>query len=206
MWCSFHRAVRELSASDTAPSLGAMRPCLPDGPWAVVDLEATGPDPFDAAIVEVGVVLLDTHGQIEGEFSSLVDPGCAIEPNVHGLCDADVANAPVFRSIAPRLWNLLEGRVLVGHEVSFEQAMLRRHFAQADLTYDPVAVCTRQNLRLLDVKSRSLGAVCQELSIRLDNPHRALPDARATADLLVHYLQRTRFEGQSLLVPFGGCR
>jgi len=177
-----------------------------DEPFAVVDVEATSSDPTSARVIEVGVVLLDAHGELEGSFESLVNPQVPFAANVHGLTLADVASAPTFDAIAPEVHQLLAGRVVVAHEASFDLAMLRRELGQRWFRLEPVSVCTRENLAALGVSSRSLVDVCRELGIEHPRPHRALPDATATAELLRRYLRSARFDGHSLLVPHGGCR
>lgn len=208
MLCTYHQGVVEFlsGAPDASRGLGRSRSCLGDEPFAVVDVEATSGDPMSARVIEVGLVLLDAHGQLEGRFESLVDPGIPFGANVHGLTPADVASAPPFSAIADEVAAHLRGRVLVAHEATFDLAMLRQELARCGHRLDPVAVCTRENLPALGVRARSLVQVCAELGIDHPTPHRALPDAQATAELWSRYLERAHVEGYSLVVPHGGCR
>ena len=208
MLCTYHRGVVDFltGAPEASRGLGRSRPCMGDEPFAVVDVEATSGDLLSARVIEVGIVLLDAHGQLEGRFESLVDPGVGFGGNVHGLCPDDVATAPPFSAIADEVAAHLRGRVLVAHEASFDLAMLRGELGRCGHRLDPVAVCTRENLPALGVRARSLVGVCAELGIDHRSPHRALPDAEATAELWCRYLERAHVEGYSLVVPHGGCR
>lgn len=208
MWCPYHASVRELLDDPAASTAGlhAHASCLAGRGWAVLDLEATSSDPLHARILEVGLVLLDEDGALESRHHWLIQPGVSFGPNVHGITPADVTDQPPFAAIAGELVALLTGRTLVAHEASYDTALLARELAIAGYRLDSPAVCTRENLTTLGIDVRSLVEVCANLAIEHPHPHRALPDAEATAELLGRYLERAQIEGQSLLLPHAGCR
>jgi len=89
--------------------------------FAVVDLETTGLYPSTDRVVEVAVVHLNTNAEITGQFCTLINPGRDVGPTYHhGIKAADVHNAPTFAAAAESLWQLLTGRVLVAHNVTFD--------------------------------------------------------------------------------------
>lgn len=100
--------------------------------YAVVDVETTGLSPVRDRIVEIGVVLLDESGEPEGEWQSLVNPlrgmGAVF---VHGLTDADVADAPTLADLLPQIRGLFSGRALVAHNATFDVGFLNASFARA---------------------------------------------------------------------------
>ncbi|MCZ2817894.1 exonuclease domain-containing protein [Modestobacter sp. VKM Ac-2984] len=157
---------------------------------AVLDLETTGLRPGVDRVVEVGVVLLDDRGEVEGEFCTLVNPGRDVGPtSVHGISARDVADAPAFADIAGYLSHLLAGRLLVAHNALFDLRFLGREFGRAGL---PIALspslCTMRLAPLFfGAGTRSLQALCDYMSIPLE-AHAALNDARATAELLIRML------------------
>ena len=58
---------------------------------AVVDVETTGLNPATDRIIEIGVVTLDERGNVEGEWTSLINPECPVSAQfVHGITDDDV--------------------------------------------------------------------------------------------------------------------
>ncbi len=66
-----------------------------------VDLETTGLIPGYDRIVEIGAVAFSRAGDVEAEFSELVDPGIPIPlvaSRVNGITDGMVAN---MKSIRP---------------------------------------------------------------------------------------------------------
>lgn len=93
----------------------------PDG-FAVLDTETTGLN--DAArIVEIAAY----SGTGEKLIDTLVNPGVPIPAaatRIHGIADADVADAPAFGEILPELTRALTGRRIVIYNVEFDTARL----------------------------------------------------------------------------------
>jgi DNA polymerase-3 subunit epsilon len=81
--------------------------------FAVLDLETTGTGQL-CRIVEIALLLLSPDGEIEQEWSTVINPGVPI-PNaaVHGLNDSLATSAPNFAAVAQTLTALPEGRLMV---------------------------------------------------------------------------------------------
>ncbi|AOS64954.1 exonuclease domain-containing protein [Actinoalloteichus hymeniacidonis] len=162
--------------------------------YAVLDTETTGFTPGWHRVVEIGVVLLDVDGAVEGEWCTLINPERDLGPqHVHGISAANVRSAPLFADIAGDLAELLAGRVLVGHNLSFDVDFLAFEYGRLGLDV-PLAVmpglCTMQLAeRYLDIPARSLAACCAAVGVPLIEAHSAQHDAYATAGLLASYLQ-----------------
>ena len=162
--------------------------------YAVVDLETTGLEPQDEAIIEVGVVLLDPHGREQLRWDSLVNPHRHPGPTrIHGITPDDLTDAPELGTLAPGLVELLRGRVLVAHNIRFDASFLlpalRLELGAAALPRKIPQVCTMNWARsFIDTPSRSLVRCCQVCGIELASHHRAIDDAAACAQLLSHYL------------------
>ncbi|MFJ6617079.1 exonuclease domain-containing protein [Kitasatospora sp. NPDC091335] len=160
--------------------------------FAVVDVEATGRSPWRHRMVEVAVVLLDERLRPEGEFATLLDPLGPVGPtHVHRIRQRDVEGAPRFREIAPRLLELLAGRVLVGHHVSCDHAFLDREFARIGVPLPSVPLlCTMRLARahLPAARGHGLAACAEAAGLGWYPAHTALGDARVTAELLRHCL------------------
>lgn len=162
--------------------------------YAVVDLETTGLEPQDEAIIEVGVVLLDPHGREQLHWDSLVNPHRHPGPtHIHAITPEDLTDAPELGTLAPALAELLRGRVLVAHNVRFDASFLlpalRTALGPAALPRKIPQVCTMNWARsFIDTPSRSLVRCCQVCGIELASHHRAIDDAAACAQLLNHYL------------------
>lgn len=162
--------------------------------YAVVDLETTGLEPQDEAIIEVGVVLLDPRGREQLRWDSLVNPHRHPGPTrIHGITPDDLTDAPELGTLAPALVELLRGRVLVAHNIRFDASFLlpalRLELGAAALPHKIPQVCTMNWARsFIDTPSRSLVRCCQACGIELASHHRAIDDAAACAQLLSHYL------------------
>ncbi|MCK9462298.1 MAG: 3'-5' exonuclease [Proteobacteria bacterium] len=74
------------------------------------DTETTGLDPIEDRIVQIGGVFLRRGELVGPRRSSLVNPGVPIPPDVtaiHGITDADVADAESFAAVGPRFVEFL---------------------------------------------------------------------------------------------------
>lgn len=102
---------------------------------AVFDLESTVPESKEQrqAILEFGTVIVDMFGQFElASFGTLVHNGPITPFSVqcNGITEAMVERAPKFQEIADRVFDLLDGRVWVGHNIGyFDIPLLNAEFA-----------------------------------------------------------------------------
>ncbi|MFX4512915.1 exonuclease domain-containing protein, partial [Acinetobacter baumannii] len=72
--------------------------------------------------------------EVEGKYSTLINPKVPIQKYVQGLTgitDAMVANAPAFEDVAPNIYNLLKDRVFVAHNVNFDYSFVKHQFYNA---------------------------------------------------------------------------
>lgn len=164
--------------------------------YAVIDLETTGFDARDRdRIVEVGIVRIDADGNELGTFSTLIDPGrCVGAAGVHHIDDAMVRDAAPFTEIAPAILAWLEGTVVVAHNAEFEDAFLSAEFARAGFRVPRVPAVDTLPLAqaYVPTSNHKLSTVCDWAGITIRNPHTALGDARATAQLLPVLLAHRR--------------
>jgi DNA polymerase III epsilon subunit family exonuclease len=179
--------------------------------YAVIDLETTG---FDARhrdrIVEVGIVRIDADGHELGAFSTLIDPGRPVgAEGVHHIDEAMVRDAPSFAEIAPAVLAWLEGTVVVAHNAEFEDAFLSAELTRAGLR--PPRVPALDTLPLaqahVPTPNHKLRTLCDWASITIHQPHTALGDARATAQLLPVLLAHRRrpLRWGTPMRPLGGA-
>lgn len=164
--------------------------------FTVVDLETTGGSPQTCAITEVGAVRV-RGGEREGELTTLVSPGTTIPRQITvltGISDQLVADAPPITAILPMLLELWRGSVLVAHNARFDVSFL--NVALGELDYPPIdlpVVCTATLARRLvkdEVRNCRLATLARHFRTLQDPTHRALPDARATVEVLHALLER----------------
>lgn len=177
--------------------------------YAVVDLETTGFWGTDR-VVEVAVVCLDSRGQVEREYASLVNPSrdMGATPEIHGVTPAMAGTAPPFREVADDLLQMLPGRVLVAHNASFDHRFLGQEFTRLGIDLPGQAVlCTRLLASdLLDLANPSLPRLCDCLDVLIEGHHSALGDARACARAFGCLLERARDAGARTLADLGLAR
>lgn len=153
--------------------------------FAIVDCETTGFGKHDR-IVEVAAVVVDgASGAVVDEYDTLVNPQRDTGPvGVHGVTASMVEAAPVFDEVAGALALRLHGAVLVAHNLSFDVRMLRQEYERLD-----TGIEEGQGHCTLRLTSENLEAACARFGISLEGHHRALADARATAQLLLQFLE-----------------
>lgn len=151
---------------------------------AVVDVETTGLSPWrHDRIVEIAIVNITPDGTIVSEYETLVNPVRDIGPtSIHQISAGDVLKAPEFSAIAGDVLELFaQADVIAGHNVSFDYNFLIKEYERIGFEIPQIPMlCT---CRLFG--RNSLEYCCAELGIQSDGMlHRALTDARATAELV----------------------
>ncbi|MBB5918007.1 DNA polymerase-3 subunit epsilon [Nocardia transvalensis] len=170
---------------------------LYDVTFVVVDLETTGTSPERDAITEIGAVKV-RGGEVLGEFATLINPGCAIPPQivqVTGITTAMVMDAPQIEAVLPGFLEFAAGAVLVAHNARFDTGFLKAATARCEAAWPPFQVlCTVQLARRIlprdEAPTVRLSALAQLLGSATRPTHRALDDARATVDVLHALIER----------------
>lgn len=156
--------------------------------YAVVDVETTGLSPKTEKITEIAIYIHDGE-QVVDEFTTLVNPEKNIPfqiTRLTGINNKMVKDAPKFYEIAKKIVELTEGKILVGHHVSFDYNFVRSEFKSLGYDFNRKTLCTVKLARKLIPGKRSygLGKLCKELDIQITDRHRAHGDALATAKVL----------------------
>lgn len=148
--------------------------------FVALDIETTGLDPEKDAIIEIGAVRFNNK-RVEGEWSSLINPGKPIPPfitQLTGINDQMVLQAPLIREVLQELSDFIGDAIIVGHNIGFDLSFFKRfrlfHSNEVVDTYELASV-------LLPTADRyNLGALVHSLGVLLPATHRALDDAQAT--------------------------
>ncbi len=160
-----------------------------DRELVVVDVETTGVDTTLADLVEVAGVRIK-GGKVADRWSTLVKPSRPIVGvQMHGLTDKDVAKAPSPREAAEQLLAWAGEAILVGHNVGFDLGFLSE--ALGGRTFAPGTYLDTLSLAREGYPTGSdnfkLGELSRFFGIELGTSHRALPDAEATAALVLRF-------------------
>ncbi|TRZ82543.1 MAG: 3'-5' exonuclease [Sediminibacterium sp.] len=162
--------------------------------FAVVDIETTGSTPQSAGITEIAIVI---HNGVEvtGKYVTLINPRHKIPPfivNMTGISDEMVAGAPLFEEVAPQIFNLLNGRVFVAHNVSFDYSFVHYLLVKSGFQWSAPKLCTIKLSRRVfpGLVKYGLGSLTRDLGIKIEGRHRAWGDAAATAQVLTMAIQK----------------
>lgn len=160
----------------------------PGAGWAVVDVETTGFHPRQARVVSVAALALGDDGNVEGSFSSLLNPGVDPGPtHVHGLTTEMLQGQPTFGDVVGELNDILRGRTLVAHNVGFDYAFLaaEAELVGAELPVDTVMCTVELSRRLaLGIENLRLETLAAHWGVTQMRPHDALDDAMVLAQIL----------------------
>lgn len=155
--------------------------------YVAFDVETTGLYKNDR-IVEIGFVVFK-NGQILEEWSTLLNPQRDVgKSNIHGITASMVSAAPLFKEVVNDIFRIINGRVLVAHQFSFDARMLAQELNRLDTKGNlGKGFCTLIASRnLLPGASNTLEATCSALQVESIDAHSALGDARMTMRIFQH--------------------
>ncbi len=157
--------------------------------FVVVDVETTGTDPRMADLVEIAAVKVK-GGKIIDRWSSLVKPGQPIVGNqMHGITDKDVAKAPSAADAARQCVAFIGDALVVGHSVGFDLGFIEEALGDGTRLDSGRHIDTLVIARdgYPDLENYRLETLSRYFGVELAQNHRALPDAEATANLLIWF-------------------
>lgn len=164
--------------------------------YAIVDIESTGGGFKGEKIIDIAVYLHDGQ-KIVDSYSTLVNPGMHIPSFISKLTkinDKMVADAPKFEEIAPEIIKRIESAVFVAHNVQYDYGILKQELRRTGYNFKENKLCTIKLSKEIfpGMESYSLGKLCKELGIDVNNRHRAGGDALATAKLFGYLMEKDK--------------
>jgi len=165
-------------------------------PIVVFDCETTGLPP-GAEICELAAVRFEA-GEVMCSFRSLVNPGIPIPAEataVHGITDAQVADAPPLAAVVARLLDVAVDAVPCAFNADFDRRLLHARVTGIDAPLidpdfpgwlDPLVIARRIDGTRYGRGKYTLGALCARWGVIFDAQaaHTALGDCIATGRLL----------------------
>ena len=167
----------------------------------VADTETTGLDTSKARLIEFGAVFIDQGVIAADGFALSINPGVPIpksSTDVHGIDDAAVADAPAFAAAWPKISAYMGERLLIGHTIGFDLAVLARECSLAGFVFrPPSALDTRLLAQIANphLPGYSLETLSSWLSVEPGPRHSALGDAITTARIFRALARRLRDVG-----------
>ncbi len=162
---------------------------LEDATFVVFDLETTGLRPGSARPCEFGAVRV-RRLELEERFETLANPGARLAPAISaltGLRDEELRRAPPVGAAVRRFLAFAGDAVLVAHNARFDMAFLDHETARLTGSRVVATVVDTVGLarRLLGRQPANLAALSYRFATDARPCHRALPDAEATAEILL---------------------
>jgi len=164
--------------------------------YSIIDIETTGGSPKTEKITEIAIFVHDGKKVVD-EFVSLINPEKIIPKyitNLTGIDNSMVVNSPKFYEVARKIVTLTQNTTFVAHNANFDYGFVKNEFLQLGYNFEREMLCTVKLSRKLipGIKSYSLGNLCNELDICINNRHRAAGDALATVKLFEMLLEIKR--------------
>ena len=173
------------------------------GTFVVFDIETTGFSPVSNRIIEIGAVKV-VNGEITDRFSTFVNPQVPIPFRIEKLTninDSMVMDAPLIETVLPEFLDFCGDAILVAHNASFDMSFIKENVQRQHLNREFTYVDTLGIARVLlpNQAKHTLDAVCKTLGISLENHHRAVDDAEATAQMFVKMIPMLKEQGAAKL-------
>ena len=155
----------------------------------VFDVETTGFEANKDEIIEIGACKI-VNGRIDETFSTFVKPSKHIPREITeltGIDDEMVKDAPTINYVIPDFYKFCYGATLVAHKAQFDMSFI--YFIANKLSYnfdnEVLDTLAMARTKLPGLKNYKLGTIVERLNILLDNAHRAIHDATATAKVFI---------------------
>ncbi len=163
--------------------------------FVVVDLETTGLHSGLDSIVEIAAVKV-VNGQIVGEWDTMVNPGVFLPletTQITGITTEMVKDSPAFADIVDDYLGFMgTDTVFVAHNVDFDREFMNKHLEKMGRSILPNPyLCTFKLAKQVhpNLSRYGLGSLCEAFGVELPQAHRALHDARATAQIFIKFLK-----------------
>lgn len=173
--------------------------------FVALDLETTGLDCVNDRIIELAAILYEPSEEgrqfVEKDrWEGLFNPGVSLPPKIvelTGITDMELINKPMFHEKIHELADFIDGRPLLGHNVTFDLGFIRQA-AYLNPVEEPRV---KFNMPIIDtllyaraalpmLRRFGLAHVAKELDVEQLEHHRAGDDARVSAEIFMRLWQR----------------
>ena len=161
--------------------------------YVVFDIETTGFSPTNHQIIEIGAVKVK-NGVITEKFSEFVNPHVPIPFEIEkltGIRDDMVLKAEGIETVLPKFLAFSKDAVMVAHNAAFDMSFIYANAKRIGISLKKTVVDTVGLARILlpSLNKFKLDNVAKALNVSLENHHRAVDDAGATAEIFVKFVR-----------------
>lgn len=174
-----------------------------DDTFVVFDIETTGFSAAEDRIIEIGAIKI-TDGAIVDRFSTFVNPEIPIPFEIQQLThitDDMVLEAPKIEEALPAFLDFVGESALVAHNAGFDVGFIEQNCVRLgrSRTFTSVDTVGLARVLLPTLSKYKLNIVAKALNISLENHHRAVDDAAATAEIYVKFIEMLKERGMTTL-------
>ena len=162
--------------------------------FVIFDIETTGFSAINDKIIEIGAVKIKNR-EIIDTFSEFVYPKCRIPYKITeltGITDEMVKDAEPIEEVLPKFMEFINGSAVVAHNAAFDTGFIKKNCRDIGLDFESTIIDTVPLARFLypELKRVKLNLVAKHLGVSLENHHRAVDDAKATADIYLIFIKK----------------
>ncbi|QZY57467.1 PolC-type DNA polymerase III [Crassaminicella profunda] len=160
--------------------------------YVIFDIETTGLSSKNDKITEIGAVKI-RNNEIIDRFNILVNPEMPIPPKIielTGITDNMVKDEPTIEEVLPKFLEFIKDVPVVAHNANFDTSFIKQNCSQMGLAFNNPIIDTLRLSKILlpHLKRYKLNVIAKELNVKLENHHRAVDDAEATAHIFIEFL------------------
>ena len=157
--------------------------------FIIFDIETTGFSAKNDKIIEIGAVKIKNR-EVVDRFSEFIYPKCKIPYHITeltGISDEMVKDADPIEVVLPKFMEFIDGCAVVAHNSAFDTGFIKKNCNDLGLEFKSTIIDTVPLARFLypDLKRVKLNLVAKHLGVSLENHHRAVDDAKATAEIFL---------------------
>jgi DNA polymerase-3 subunit epsilon len=164
--------------------------------FVCLDCESTGLDPQKDRMIEIGAARFTFSGLMQS-FETLIDPQCDIpqtSQEIHKITSDMLEGKPKVAEILPKILQLIDGYILVGHGISFDIALIaaeaKRCNIPTNIEKQPFIDTLRMARLYGESPTNSLQKLREHFNIEPEGAHRAMSDVIVNIEVF-KYLAKT---------------
>ncbi len=164
-----------------------------DDEFIVFDIETTGLSNKNDGITEIGAVKIKNNNVID-RFSALINPEKHIPEKIvelTGITNDMVKDKPTIENVLPEFLEFIGSSPVVAHNADFDVGFIRNKSERYGMEFNNTVIDTLKIARALlpNLKKHKLNIIAKELNVSLENHHRAVDDAKATAEIFIKFIE-----------------
>ncbi|WP_317367710.1 PolC-type DNA polymerase III [uncultured Tyzzerella sp.] len=159
--------------------------------YVIFDLETTGLNREYNKIIEIGAVKVK-NGKIIDRFSTFVNPHEKLTKEIielTSITDEMLIDAPEESEMLPKFFEFFGDSVLVAHNAKFDMGFIKKWAERNNRIVENTVLDTVGLSRTIfpEMSKHTLNVIAKKLDISLENHHRAVDDAEATAHIFIKF-------------------